>query len=46
VTRGILSGGALLVAAADAGTSGNMTIAKQFAATALMQARVAARFSG
>jgi hypothetical protein len=32
--------------AADAGTSGNMTKAKQFAATALMQARIAARLSG
>jgi hypothetical protein len=32
--------------AADAGTSGNMTKAKQFAATALTQARIAARLSG
>jgi hypothetical protein len=32
--------------AADAGTSGNMTKAKQFAATALMQARIAARLAG
>ena len=32
--------------AADAGSSGNMAKAKQLAATALMQARIAARLSG
>ena len=32
--------------AADAGTSGNMTKAKQLAAAALTQARIAARRSG
>jgi len=32
--------------AADAGTSGNMTKAKQLAAAALTQARIAARLSG